>query len=485
MKRERIISLLSCILVLLSVQLTSAQNVKANRVHAVTDLSHEFSFYADHRFHQQYLKGHKGVTNWCDLYHMDFSNANLLILLSCDDRIDYTPEDLKVINDFLNDGGGVVVFGSEKTRAQNTLLKKFGTQFSKPATLPFKAEERFSNAEIEAANGAVLDFNEAESWQVIVSDSENKPVMAKTKVGAGTLLVASRSLAGSHPSARDSINAELWKTILPEIANGKKVNANQPFKGCGIENLEYTEDMGSFVLTYNDYMKPYAGAMEEVYKRTFPFIETRMGVPLSPGMASKITLLATGGGGFSSGAVIALAVWWGGFPERDDSMIEFLTHESVHSWVLPFAEVWNEPIATYVGNLVMMDMGYREEAEKRISKTIERALKYDADMTNYDLQGNLTGEGAELEKGARNDIYWGKSYWILEQLRKENPTLLADYFKLKRTFAKPENISSYGMNETVTLLSMAMKKDMFTWFNQHGIKVNKSDSLIKEDLNQK
>ena len=39
-------------------------------------------------------------------------------------------------------------------------------------------------------------------------------------------------------------------------------------------------------------------------------------------------------------------------------MIEFITHESVHSWVLPFPEVWNEPIATYVGNLVMIDMGH-------------------------------------------------------------------------------------------------------------------------------
>ncbi len=39
-------------------------------------------------------------------------------------------------------------------------------------------------------------------------------------------------------------------------------------------------------------------------------------------------------------------------------MIELITHETVHSWVLPFNEIWNEPIATYVGNLVMMDMGY-------------------------------------------------------------------------------------------------------------------------------
>lgn len=37
------------------------------KIHAVTDLSHLFSFYSDNRFHAQYLPNHKGVTNWCVL----------------------------------------------------------------------------------------------------------------------------------------------------------------------------------------------------------------------------------------------------------------------------------------------------------------------------------------------------------------------------------------------------------------------------------
>lgn len=48
----------------------------------------------------------------------------------------------------------------------------------------------------------------------------------------------------------------------------------------------------------------------------------------------------------------------------------------MHSWVLPFAEVWNEPIATYVGDLVMCDMGYPEEGLRRINVT-----KYDIHNT--------------------------------------------------------------------------------------------------------
>lgn len=203
-----------------------------------------------------------------------------------------------------------------------------------------------------------------------------------------------------------------------------------------------------------------------------------MGVPLSPGMASYITLLATGGGGFSSGNTNGLAVWWGGFPEREDGMIEFLTHEAVHSWVLPYPEVWNEPIATYVGNLVMMDMGYKEEALKRIQNTIDRAKKHDPTMKIYDLQGNTNEKGKELSDGEKNDIHWGKSFWVLDQLRKENPSVISDYFKLKRQYAKSGSIEDYGMEETVSLLSKAMKKDLFPWFNSLGISVNEERSEI-------
>ena len=452
---------------------------KADRIHVVTDLSHEFSFYADNRFHQQYLPGQKWATNWCNLYNFDFSNANLLVLLDCDDRIAYNEKDLNTISDFLHDGGGVVIFGTESSKSQNDLLRTFGAGFTGVAQLPLIGSEAIAQSEFISNGASVLSLEKTASWEVLIHDAVDKAVLARKKVGKGTLLVSSRSLAGNHPSARDSINKEMWVPLLQEVASGKSVDPLKAFNSRGIEDLEHNDDHGTFELSYNDYMQPYAEAMVNVYKRSFPYIEKRMGVALSPGMASKITLLATGGGGFSSGSVVALAVWWGGFPDKEDSMIEFLTHESVHSWVLPFAEVWNEPIATYVGNLVMMDMGYGEEALKRIEQTIQRAMKYDPDMKNYDIRGELTGKGEELDKGAKNNIHWGKTYWVFEQLRKENPDFLADYFRLKRQYASKDKISEYDMNNTVALLSLAMKKDLFAWFNKHGMPVDKSKADIE------
>lgn len=447
----------------------SQQPARADLVHAVTDLSHEFTFYADNRFHQQYLKTHKGVTNWCNLWNFNLENANLLILPGCDNRINYVTEDVNLISDFLKDGGGVLIFGSKEATSQNMLLGEFGAAFRDKASTPLKAARRLGVSYVEGENISAISLDDPGQWEVLVSDVADKPVMARRKYGKGTLLVSARQLAGSNPNASDSINKEIWKPILEEIAAGKEVSPDTEFRGSGIENLENKVDHGSFILSYNDYLSPFANLMADIYNRSLPFIENRMGVPLSLGMASHVTLLATGGGGFSSGTVVALAVWWGGFPEKEDSMIEFLTHESVHSWVLPFPEVWNEPIATYVGNLVMMDMGHEAEAVRRISSTIERASKIDPAMTNYDLAGNVSGSGRELESWEKNNIHWGKSYWILEQMRKENPDFLSAYFKIKREYSQKGVIKSYDINNTVAVLSLAMRRDLFAWFNSIGV----------------
>ena len=159
-------------------------------------------------------------------------------------------------------------------------------------------------------------------------------------------------------------------------------------------------------------------------------------------------------------------------------MIEFLTHESVHSWVLPFAEIWNEPIATYVGNLVMADMGHQDEAMRRIKDTIERASRIDATLKLYDLNGISRSGAPKLEGGKANDMHWGKAFWVLEQLRAQDPEVMARYFRAKRQLAKPGALARYDANATVAVLSVAMKRDLFPWFREIGFDVDRTKSPI-------
>jgi hypothetical protein len=446
-------------------------------VHAVVDLGHEFTFYGDGRFHKQYLPDQPVATSWGALARFDFTNANLLVLLGCDPHLAYVPEDIETITAFLQQGGGVVVLGSAGDKAQNALASHFGCSFGQRGQGPLASTSPLVTGDI-AGGGDSLNLQDADAWKVLITDAQGSAMLARRAVGQGTLLIGARGLAGQNPDASDNINAAWWQPLLREVASGKQVDAHQPLRSRGPGELECTEDLGNITLRYSDYLKPYAKAMADIYLRCRPVIEKRLGVPLSQGMASEIALLATGGGGFSSGRLLGLAVFWGDFPNKEDSMIEFITHESVHSWVLPLAEIWNEPIATYVGNLVMIDMGHRDEGLRRIQDTINRAARIDATMKVYDLQGKGPAGARALKGGEANDIHWGKTFWILEQLRQEDPDFLARYFQAKRKLATPDRLKQYDANATVAVLSIALKRDLFPWFTEHGIAVDRAKSPI-------
>ena len=82
------------------------------RIHCVTDISHEFTFYFDGRFGRNYV-GENGVDvrNWGTLHKYDFSNINLVILQSGASPCAYLREDIIVVRKFMEKGGAVVVLG--------------------------------------------------------------------------------------------------------------------------------------------------------------------------------------------------------------------------------------------------------------------------------------------------------------------------------------------------------------------------------------
>ena len=100
-------------------------------------------------------------------------------------------------------------------------------------------------------------------------------------------------------------------------------------------------------------------------------------------------------------------------------------------------------------------------------------------MTCYDLDGKATNGGTTLSDGAKNDIHWGKSYFVLEELRKQDPDFIAKYFQAKRKYATGSTISEYGIHNTVLLLSHVMQKDLFEWFNSLGIQADRSKATIR------
>ena len=54
-------------------------------------------------------------------------------------------------------------------------------------------------------------------------------------------------------------------------------------------------------------------------------------------------------------------------------------------------------------------------------------------------------------------MHWGKTFWVFEQLRSQDPDIVAHYFQAKRRLAKPSALERYDANATVAVLSAAMR----------------------------
>jgi len=448
----------------------------ANQVHAVSNLAHGFSFYADGRFASQYLQGQKCLSNWGELQLLDLSNINLLVLLDCERRVSYNEADVNKLHEFLAAGGTVLIASQHDNEQQNKLLQQFGVTYSESAKLPLQVAKSpqggglEQNIEIQAKHASILQIESEKQWQTLISDEQDRPVVALGKFSRGHILAVPRSLIGQRNDGKDPINAGWLGELLQKLADNKPVDQDQPLPTLSSSNMGKREKIGELEIHFTSYLQPYYQAMQQISTQCLPLIEKRMGVPLSQGMGGKIGLLATDGGGFSSGKFVGLAVFWEDFPHNKAGMVEFLTHEFVHSWVLPHQEVCNEPIATYVGNLVMQDAGHAEEGARRIEATIRRASSLDASMKQYDLFGNPTSlHAAELTRAQKNEMHWGKSFWLWQQLENMQPGFVGDYFRTKRQLVPAKLPQAYGMSDFVAVVSVAMGKDMFEWFKQNGM----------------
>lgn len=446
------------------------------RIHCVTDISHEFTFYFDGRFGKNYVAPNGvDVRNWGTLHKYDFSNVNLLILQSSASPCPYLPEDVNAVWKFLSEGGGVVALGDhaffrkEEEYRLNALVKRFGAEFvSESAQKPLKGCSILEKEVIDSYSPKIIELEQPCDWEILVKDAKGHVVMARRRVGKGCLVVASRSLCGHKPDASDPINDNWWKPLLQQISTNKPVDPEHHPKQQMPENETQRERLP---IQYSDYMKPYADAIYAVYDKCFPAIQEVMGVPPSEGMLTNLILLPTGGGGFSSGSSIGLAAWWGGFPEKKYGMVELICHESTHSWVHPFSEpMWNEGIATYVGILVGRKLGLEADADATLEGWIKDAKRYDADMTKCDL-----ANGEDVPHAVR----MAKPMWIFEQLRKEEPDIVARYFQAKRKLATPDKIKRYTADDSVAVLSIAVRRDLFPWFRSLGITVDHSKAQIE------
>jgi hypothetical protein len=303
-----------------------------------------------------------------------------------------------------------------------------------------------------------LSLGSAE-WTPLIIDDKNRVAAAKRTLGRGTLTISSRGLLGDNPDFPDAINVEFWRPLIERLASVKPLPHTRSVNSLPAENAVHHCGM---IVRSSSYMSDYVDVVAGLFHRTYPVLKSILGVDPSPGQLTELELLPTGGGGFSGGKRVGVGTFWGDFPDSQYGMIELIGHEATHSWVLPHAEpLWNEGIATFVGIKAAALLGHKSEADRVMSEWISKANQHDPQFKNGDLSRLDT---------VPHDVQMGKPMWIWSELEKERDDALARYFQTKRRLIS-SNAPSYSAADSIAVLSIAMERNLFPWFNSHGISV--------------
>lgn len=453
-------SLASSVLALL---VGSSASAAPPTVHSVSDISQEFTFYMDGRFHRQYLKEDgRDVRNWGTLHRADLSNANLLLLVAGNPRVPYAEASVAHVVDFVEDGGTVLLMGdgAQTMPPGQSIAEAFGARFTtKKAVKPLKGVGELDGVDVTFRRGNRIDVSA--DWTPLVLDRDAGVVLAARRFGAGHVVLGSRGLFGQKPDASDPINAAWVTPMLVDRAEDKPIDATRRMRPM---RAERSRQVGPLTVEYHEGTEKFADDVYEVYEEVRPHLLELTGVEPSPGMIRSLLILPTGGGGFSSGVKIAIGAWWGNYPEKRYPMVELIAHEAGHSWVLPHPEpLWNEPIATWLGIKTGQRMGF-PEADETLARQIAKARRWDPDLDTLD---------PTAEK-ARRDVIWGKSYFVFEELeRRYGPQAMGKYFKAKRRMISPDR-DAYTMDDCVAVWSDAVGEDLFPWFRSLAFDVDSS-----------
>ena len=439
-------------------------------VHAVADISQEFTFYMDGRFHRQYLKDvGAGTQNWGTLSKLDLDNVNLLLLVAGNPRIPYSEASIEHVRRFVEDGGTVLLMGNgaDPMPPGQAVAAVFDARFTTMrARKPINGVGELDGEEIVFNGGTALDLGS--DWTPLATDRDGRPVLASRALGKGHVILGARGLFGRKPDASDPINADWVTPMLVSRAETKPIN---PSKRMRPTRAELKKEIGPLTLQFQEGTAPFADAIYAVYEEVRPHLVEITGVEPSPGMIKTMLILPTGGGGFSSGVLIAIGAWWGNYPEQRYPMIELIAHEAGHSWVLPHAEpLWNEPIATWLGIETGRRMGFKK-ADETIARQIAKARRRDPDLNKMD----------PLAEDAHRDVIWGKSYFVFEELeRMHGPGAMAKYFQAKRRVLAPGR-KGYSMDDAVAVWSIAVGEDLFPWFQSLAFDVDPARTDLATD----
>jgi len=282
---------------------------------------------------------------------------DVVILPASSGTVEYLPEEIVAIKDYLNEGGGVLLCnpGSMPSTPATKLLMSLGIP-----TLRFSIN-RAEGELIDAAGNSlgvqavgntinILSNVFEDGFTVGAFDSNHRPVLIQGTISNGRIaMVSEEAVLFTNNGRKFSPGAR----ELLDWLGGNRIGKAQ---GAVEERLypEATLQHGNITVYYSDVLKEHVDLIVEHADEILEFIEECHGHSLSE---MRVVLLACAGSGYAAGGEIGVGVLG-----DKTNVIEVMGHELTHEWVRPaiLPSTMNEAWAIIMGLRVARIAGFEE-----------------------------------------------------------------------------------------------------------------------------
>jgi len=449
---------------------------RPRRIHALGDVSHAYAFGLcwQSGIARSYLSGpgEAFTASHYSLHAIDFEPYNVFImpLIRSRDLPYNIPADPDHVKQFMTrDGGGVFVFchipGKEKPWPNVAkLTEQFGYRHGPHAKGPMKLVDHELTADVRVPTfaGRTLVLAKPASWQVLVRDAEDRPLLAVRPMGKGRLVVTGCDIVRGRREGDKAPHYSLVHKLLVWCSQGKSAQPKPRRSEVGPEHALQLDDI---TIRHNDYLADFAQTMGAYYQKIRPRMAEWMGVPMRVGQKDEkgkhtgkidLYLLPCGDAGWSVGHAIGVAVFWGGFPKVKTGVIGVMGHELHHSWIKGYGSnfIGHEAWAIYAGSKMCQKLGYQDAWEAYTARLAKTAAS----------------EKFQQTKGLKNPtVTYQIVLWHMEQLYGED--VVKRYFRLREKLVVPTGHRTTD-HDAAWLWTQATGEDQFAYLRSMGYDVD-------------
>jgi hypothetical protein len=233
---------------------------------------------------------------------------------------------------------------------------------------------------------------------------------------------------------------------------------------------ELNAEIGGLYVRWSKPLEQRAQILVAVLPKVSAAIARRNG-GLPPSDSIEVNIIATGGGGWSSGRAIGV--------QCDGTLganVAVIAHELTHSWEGPLPGVFGEGWASLVGMRVVAELGMAETAVKERRSWHQQFLKRDPTMHALDITRS------EHERAIFGPCE-GKAMWMIEQLEgRFGDDFMQRFLELRHAL---KGNAPLEFDDVLYYFTLAAGQDLSPWYRELGISYRPPDPLSSKTIRER